>query len=140
DNYITGRTCFDISILHPHSILRGRANLDPAEAARIRGQAKIDKYKTLAANAGMEFFAIVQESYGRLGVAAEELLRTCADKIALTKRIPKASVLFYWRSRLSMLLQQMLARACQERFLNIQNPSLRAGDDEVDFQEVTRVD
>src|SRR5690606_10002520 len=82
-------------------------------------------------------------TYGRLGVAAEKLLRICADKIALTKRIPKASVLFYWRSRLSMLLQQMLARACQERFLNIQNPSLRAGDDEcfqVDFQEVTRVD
>jgi len=42
-----------------------------------------------------------------------------------------------------MLLQQMLARACQERYMNIQNPSLRAGDDEcfqVDFQEVTRVD
>jgi len=77
-NYITGRTCFDVSIIHPHSILRGRANLNPGEAARIRGQAKVDKYKALAANAGMECFPIVHESYGRLGVAAEKLLRIYA--------------------------------------------------------------
>src|SRR3546814_3548523 len=40
ENYITGRTCFDVSVIHPHSILRGRANLKPGDAARTRGPAK----------------------------------------------------------------------------------------------------
>src|SRR3546814_16475535 len=86
----------------------------------------------------MQFFPVVHESYGCLGTAAEKLLRICADRIAASKRIAKASVLFYWRSRLSILLQKMLARASQERFLNI---NLRGGDDEcfqVDFREITR--
>src|SRR3546814_6795718 len=71
----------------------------------------------------MQFFPVVHESYGRLGAAAEKLLQICADRIAASKRIPKASVLFYWRSRLSILLQKVLARASQERFLNINNRS-----------------
>src|SRR3546814_595026 len=143
ENYITGRTCFDVSVIHPHSILRGRANLKPGDAARTRGQAKIDKYRALAADAGMQFFPVVHESYGRLGAAAEKLLRICADRIAASKRIPKASVLFYWRSRLSILLQKMLARASQERLLNLNNPSLRGGEDEcfqVELREINRVD
>src|SRR3546814_9221345 len=111
ENYITGRTCFDVSVIHPNIILRGRANLKPGDASRTRGQANIDKYKALAADAGMQFFPVVDESYGRLGAAAEKLLRICADRIAASKRIPKAAVLFYWRSRLSILLQKKNGRA-----------------------------
>src|SRR3546814_7246031 len=88
----------------------------------------------------MQFFPVVHESYGRLGAAAEKLLRICADRIAASKRIPKASVLFYWRSRLSILLQKMLARASQERFLNINNPNLRRSEEHTsELQSLMRI-
>jgi len=143
ENYITGRTSFDVSVIHPHSLLGGRANFKPGDAAKTRGQQKIDKYKSLATEAGMAFFPLVHESFGRLGVPAEQVLRICCERISVSKRAPKASILFYWRSRFSILLQKMLARACQERLLNTQSPNSRGEDDEcdeVDYHDIARAD
>src|SRR5690606_8306346 len=90
----------------PHSVISGRANLDPGEAARIRGRAKIDKYRELASQVGMKFFPIVLETFGRLGESAQRIVKICAERIAARIHAPKASVLFYWRSRISFTLQQ----------------------------------
>ena len=124
-------------------ILQNRRTLRPGEAADRRGQEKIAKYRNLAAGVNMRFFPLIHESYGRLGVPAEKVIDTCAGKIATNKRVKKALILFYWRSRFSMLLQQMLARACQERSLKLLNPGVRRRDDEcyeVDFRDIARAD
>src|SRR3546814_19428298 len=92
ENYITGCTCFDVSVIHPHSILRGRANLKPDAAARHRGQEQIDKYKDLAVDVGMLFFTVLHESYGRLGAAYENFLRFCTDRVSASNGNVKRKV------------------------------------------------
>jgi hypothetical protein len=61
-------------------------------------------------------YPLVHEAHGRVGKAAQEILQICVQKIAAVRRQPAASVVFYWRSRLSLALQVSQARAVHERF------------------------
>ncbi len=93
-------------------------------------------YGDISAAVGMSFYPVVHEVYGRVGKAARSLIDICADRIAALTHSPKAGILHYWRSRLSMTLQLLLAQSVRERFALAQVPNYSGSMDEskrVDF-------
>ena len=90
------------------------------KVASKREQVKYDKYKEIAKAAGMSFYPLVHEAYGRVGIQAHNLLKACVAKIAALKRQPVASVFCYWCARFSLSLQISQARAIHERFRDSQ--------------------
>lgn len=94
-------------------------------------KAKIDKYGDLATKVGMAFCPIVHESFRKAGEPARKTLKICAERIAANaSHRPTFNVLFYGRPKTSFALQPLLARARQERHLNIQTPNSRCWEDE----------
>src|SRR3546814_19212463 len=77
----------------------------------------------------MSFHPLVHKAHGRVGISAHRVLKMCVEKIALLRRQPVASVIHYWRSRLSLALQISQARAVHERFRDSQLAP-NAGSDE----------
>jgi hypothetical protein len=129
-NFKGGRACFDVSVTHPALLRHGLSTAPEAgKAAGKREQEKFSKYKDIATAAGMTFHPLVHEAHGRVGISAQRVLKTCVEKIALLRRQPVASVIHYWRSRLSLALQISQARAVHERFRDSQ-VAHNAGSDE----------
>ena len=60
---------------------------------------KYDKYKEIAKAVGMSFYLLVHEAYGRVGIQPHNLLKAVA------------SVIYYWRARVSISLQISQKRA-----------------------------
>ena len=121
ENFRGSRACFDVSVTHP-ALLQYGANTVPeaGKAASNREQQKNNKYKAIAKADGKTFYPLVHEAHGRVGKAAQEILQICVQKIAALRRQPASSVVFYWRSRLSLALQVSQARAVHERFRDSQ--------------------
>ena len=64
------------------------------------------------------------------------------ERIAALTHSPKAGILHYWRSRLSLTLQILLAQAVRERFALAQVPTYSGGADEsrrIDFFSISTV-
>jgi hypothetical protein len=146
ENYIHGRACFDVSIAHPWATTSLNAvgdNPTAGKAASLRESQKRDMYGDISAAAGMSFFPLVHEAYGRVGNAARNLIHVCAERIAANSHAPKAGILHYWRSRLSLCLQILLAQAIRERFALVLQPGCSGGLDEsrrVDFFAISRAE
>ena len=102
---------------------------EAGKAASKREQEKYSKYKELARAAGMTFYPLVHEAHGRVGLSAQRVFKTCVERIAQLRRQPEASVVYYWRSRISLSLQISQARAVHERFRDSQLAH-NAGSDE----------
>ena len=125
-----GRACFDISVTHPACLHYAQGTIPaPGQAASNREQQKYDKYKELASNAGMSFYPLVHEAYGRVGISSHRIIKTCAAKISTLRRCHEGNVLHYWRTRLSLALHISQARAVHERFRDSQLTTY-AGPDE----------
>jgi hypothetical protein len=96
--------------------VQDRSVPEAGKAASNREQQKYSKYREIARAAGKTFYPLVHEAHGRVGDAAREALKICVQKIAALRRQPVASVIHYWRSRLSLALQISQARAVHGRF------------------------
>ena len=117
-----GKAGFDVSVIHPSLTFSGRPSAQEAgKAASIREQCKYGKYKDIADKAGMSFYPLVHEAYGRVGEQAHRLfIMTCVAMIAQLRCQPEASVIHYWRARISLALQVSQARGIHEQFRDAQ--------------------
>ena len=116
-NYKGRKACFDVSVTHPALLLRAKGSNTIPEAGKTASkceQMKYDTYKEIAKAAGISFYPLVHEVYGRVGIQPHNLLKVCVAKIAALRRQPVASVIYYWRARLSVSLQISQARAIYE--------------------------
>jgi hypothetical protein len=107
EHYTSGLACFDVSVTHPWNRQSLRATEEPVagKAAEQREAQKRHLYGDISAAAGMLFLPLVHEAYGRVGKAAKTVIDVCAERIAALTHGPKAGILHYWNSRLSLTLQ-----------------------------------
>jgi len=86
-NFKGGRVCFDVSVTHP-ALLRLGLNAVPeaGKAASNREQEKYSKYKEISKAAGMTFHPLVHEAHGRVGLAAQRVLKACVERIASRRK------------------------------------------------------
>lgn len=144
-NYKNGRAYFDVAVVHPGclSVTKQPNVPKPGSAAQKRENDKYGKYKALAEQAGGSFFPLVHEAYGRVGEAAQRILKLCAKKIAFLTRSPMGGILYYWRSRLALTLQDYQIRGVYERYTDA-CPPIRIGEGDecnrVDFYALTRIE
>ena len=114
-NFKGGKAGFDVSVIH---LFWTTVCLKEGKAASIREQEKYDKYKDIADKSKMSFYPLVHEahSHGRVGEHAHRLFVSCVAKSAQLMSQPEASVIHYWRERISLALQISQARGIHERF------------------------
>jgi hypothetical protein len=112
-----GRAILDISVTHPwrdEVQRRSEHDIHPEAAACERETSKHRKYQNfIPANA--TFVPLVMESFGRWGPASRPLFKSCIERIAASRCIPKSTVSSYWKQRFAITLQKYTAACVRER-------------------------
>ena len=87
----------------------------PGRAAKAADIEKRRLYEELSLQLGYSFYPLVFETYGRWGESMQNIFTLLVKHASELKGIPLGAMATYWRRRLSITLQKMVARCILAR-------------------------
>ena len=98
---------------------------NPGRAARAGELEKRRLYQTASEQLGYVFYPLIFETYGRWGDSMLEVFNLLVKRAAEYKGIALGAMATYWRRRLAVTLQKMIARCILARMGRLNSSPFR---------------